>query len=89
MLNVSKNGDRSDGNLLSQGLDIAASHPAVSMDTAAFIHRHFYVDDGGLSAATKETLEKIISELPPSLLRYGFNVKHVLRSYAQSEGITN
>ena len=59
------------------------------MDTADFIRRHFYVDDGGLSAATKEKLEKIISELPPSLLRYGFNVKHVLRSYEQSEGITN
>ena len=89
MLNLSTYGDRSAGNLLSQGVDIAASHPAVSMETAAFIRSHFYVDDGGLSAATKEKLEKIISELPPSLLRYGFNVKHVLRSYAQSEGITN
>ena len=89
MLNVSTYGDRSAGNLLSQGLDIAASHKDVSVDTADFIRRHFYVDDGGLSAATKEKLEKIISELPPSLLRYGFNVKHVLRSYEQSEGITN
>ena len=66
-----------------------ANHPGVSEDTSWFIKKHFYVDDGGLSSASKEKLERVIAELPPALQRYSFDIKHILKNYQQSTGITN
>ena len=48
---------------------------------AEFISKSFYVDDGGRSAQTIARLEEIISKLGPRMGKYGFKLKHILRSY--------
>ena len=77
-------GDRPAGNLLAQGLDTVASDPQTPPVVADFIAKSFYVDDGGRSAQTIEKLEEIIDKLVPSMGRYGFQMKHILRSYRQN-----
>ena len=62
------------GNALAQGLDIVANHPDVSQCVS---QKNFYV------------AEKIIAELPPLLQRYSFDLKRILKSYEQCEGVTN
>ena len=89
MLECARYRDCCAGNCLAQGLDIVANHPGVSEDTSWFIKKHFYVDDGGLSSPIKQKLEWVISELPPALQRYSFDIKHILKSYEESTGITN
>ena len=74
-------GDRPAGNLLAQGLDTVASDPQTPPIVAEFISKSFYVDDGGRSARTIARLEEIISKLVPSMGKYGFTMKHILRSY--------
>ena len=75
-------GDRPAGNILARGLDIVASDPGTPPIVAEFIAKAFYVEDGGRSAKTIARLEEIISSLGPSMGKYGFQLKHILRSYA-------
>ena len=74
-------GDRPAGNLLAQGLDTVASDPQTPPIVAEFIAKSFYVDDGGRSAKTIARLEEVISNLGPSMGKYGLKLKQILRSY--------
>ena len=59
-----------------------ASDPGTPPIVTEFIAKSFYVDDGGRSAKTIARLEEVISSLGPSMGKYGFQLKHILRIYA-------
>ena len=89
MLVVSTYGDKTAGNILAQCLNIIANDESTSYDVKKFIGNNFYVDDGLLSSDYIEKLEAISRDLPETFRRYGFTIKHVLKSYEKSKGITN
>ena len=89
MLVVSTYGDKTAGNILAQCLNIIANDESTSYDVKRFIGNNFYVDDGLLSSDSIEKLEAISRDLPETFRRYGFTIKHVLKSYEKSKGITN
>ena len=80
-LTVCTYGDRPAGNILAQSLDTVASDPQTPDVVAEFIKKNFYVDDAGRSARTIAKLEEIIDGLGPAMGKYGFRLKHILRSY--------
>jgi hypothetical protein len=89
MLQVMTFGDRPAGNILSQALAIIGNDPRVSEETRKFILGGYYVDDGLLSSRSQAKLERISGELTEAFLRYGFDVKHIIRSWRESVGVTS
>ena len=73
---------------MSEGTNIISEDPDISTDTKTYLQESVYVDDGGQSSNSIEKLEKIAGELQPVLDRYGWTLKHILKSYAESQGIT-
>ena len=56
-----------------------ASDPETPAVVSEFISKNFSVDDGGQSAQIIARLEEIINQLGPSMGKYGFKLKHILR----------
>jgi hypothetical protein len=81
MLVVMTYGDTATGNVLTQAMGIISDAYRVSQTTRNFIHRHFYVDDGGLSSQSKSVVEKVTSELEETFTRYMFHIKHIIRTW--------
>jgi hypothetical protein len=89
MLKVMTYGDSPAGNILAQAIGIIGNDSRVSEETQKFILNSFYVEDGLFSSHSKEKLERISGELSEAFGRYGFNVKHVIKSWMDSKGVTN
>ena len=84
MLKVMTFGDRPAANILAQSVNME-----VSAELADFICGGFFVDDGGTSSMDKEKMERMCKDLPRAFNKYSFHIKHVLKSYEASKGITN
>ena len=89
MLTVMTYGDSAAGNILVQAMGIIGNDPRVSQETRRFILSCFYVDDGLTSSQSKEVLEKVNGELGQTFARYNFKVKHIIKNWMASKGITN
>ena len=73
---------------LGEGEHIVRIDKENSPETRTFIQQAFYVDDGATSSMEVAGLGLIPSELGPVFRRYGFSVKHMLKSYQKSKGVT-
>ena len=81
-------GDSPASFILDEGEHIVCKDKDISPETRTFIQQGFYVDDGTTSSMTTTSLELIASKPGPVLQRYAFNIKHVLKSYQKSKGVT-
>ena len=81
-------GDCPASGILSECTDIIGEDPDLSPSTKDFIQSSFDVDDGGSSSQFPQRLEKICAELQPVMNKYGFQLKHILKNYQKSEGLT-
>ena len=81
-------GDSAAACILSEGTNIISKDVNISPATKTYLQESVYVDDGGESSNSIEKLEQISGELRPVLDEYGWKLKHILKSYAKSEGVT-
>ena len=81
-------GDSAAACILSEGTNIISEDVNISPATKTYLQESVYVDDGGESSNSIEKLEQISGELRPVLDEYGWKLKHILKSYAKSEGVT-
>ena len=82
-------GDTPAAFILGEAIDIVAEHPGISEETRVFLKSGFYVDDGFLSSMATDKLERITNEFKGAFPEYSFKVKHILKTYMESSGITN
>ena len=81
-------GDRCAGRVLDLCNIRISDDPQIAKPTSDFLRDATYVDDGATSSQDMETIELISSELGPLYAKYSFRLKHCLKNYLPTGGVT-
>ena len=81
-------GDRCAGRVLDLCNIRISDDPEIAKPTSDFLRDATYVDDGATSSQDRETIELISDQLGPIYAKYSFKLKHCLKNYLPSGGVT-
>ena len=81
-------GDRCAGRVLDLCNIRISDDPQIAKPTSDFLRDATYVDDGATSSQDMATIELISGELGALYEKYSFRLKHCLKNYLPSGGVT-